>query len=760
MLLLSAFSAVALGNDVFHIEGVVTDKESGELIPEVSVSVKGQPVGCNTDSLGHYSISGLHAGDYTLVAELMGYATATRRIHLDRNQHLDFAMHIKVNELSEVVVSANRNETPRMMAPSLVAVLDSSIFSNAHAVCVADGLSFQPGVRVEDDCQNCGYKQARINGLDGHYSQVLIDSRPVYSALSSVYGLEQIPENMVERVEVLRGGGSALFGASAIGGTINIITREPEHNSASLSHSILSMGGTSATDNNTELNASIISSSHNSGAYVYGQNRYRMGYDHDGDGYTELPMVRTQSLGFRSFVKPNDNSKLSLQFYSINDQRRGGNKLDLPEPEANIAESSEHHINGGGLDYTLRANGGLDNWDFYASAVGTNRRSYTGGYGSDENPDTSASMYYSKTNDFTCAGGAQYSHFYKHLFFMPSRLTLGTEYSFDQLDDHAIGYDFSSWQTVRIASLLAQNEWKNDQWSLLLGGRLDKHNLIDNPIFSPRVNLRFNPSESISLRASYAGGFRAPQTFDEDLHIDMAGGERFRVHLADNLKEERSNSLSASADLYHSFGSVKTNLMAEAFFTDLSDAFAESISAVPDAEGCYTIERYNASGARVYGANVEARANLSRWLKGEAGLTMQLSRYKQAQHWSDDAPDEKKMFRSPDLYGYLNVSVSPLEHWSASVTGTYTGPMLVQHAAGSGTPKDEAVSTPDFYDMNLKLAYSFAVSRLLKMEVSAGVQNLFDAYQDDFDKGPGRDSAYIYGPSLPRSYFAQLRLNY
>ena len=151
--------------------------------------------------------------------------------------------------------------------------------------------------------------------------------------------------------------------------------------------------------------------------------------------------------------------------------------------------------------------------------------------------------------------------FYKHLFYA-FPFDTGYGYSFDQLDDHAIGYDFSSWQTVRIASLLAQNEWKNDQWSLLLGGRLDKHNLIDNPIFSPvSIFVSILPSQSVS-EASYAGGFRAPQTFDEDLHIDMAGGERFRVHLADNLKEERSNSLSASADLYHSFGSVKTNLMA------------------------------------------------------------------------------------------------------------------------------------------------------------------------------------------------------
>ena len=110
--------------------------------------------------------------------------------------------------------------------------MDTKLFESTHATCLAQGLSFQPGVRVEDNCQNCGFTQVRINGLDGHYSQILMDSRPIFSALTGMYGLEQIPANMIERVEVVRRGGSALFGASAIGGTINIITKEPTRNSA------------------------------------------------------------------------------------------------------------------------------------------------------------------------------------------------------------------------------------------------------------------------------------------------------------------------------------------------------------------------------------------------------------------------------------------------------------------------------------------------------------------------------------------------
>ena len=115
---------------------------------------------------------------------------------------------------------------------------------------------------------------------------------------------------------------------------------------------------------------------------------------------------------------------------------------------------------------------------------------------------------------------------------------------------------------------------ENQERSLLVGGRLDKHSMVSHAIFSPRVNVRYNPTESVNLRASYAGGYRAPQAFDEDMHIAVVGGERVRIRLADDLKEERSHSVSLSADLYRNFGSVRTNLLVEGFYTTLNDVFA------------------------------------------------------------------------------------------------------------------------------------------------------------------------------------------
>lgn len=235
---------------------------------------------------------------------------------------------------------------------------------------------------------------------------------------------------------------------------------------------------------------------------------------------------------------------------------------------------------------------------------------------------------------------------------MPSDLTLGAEYNYDGLEDEVIGYERYMKQKVRIAGTYLQNECKNERWSLLVGGRLDKHNLVDHVIFSPRANLRFNPNRSINLRASYAGGFRAPQAFDEDLHVSLVGGERLVTRLADNLKEERSNSFSVSADLYHTFGNVQTNLLIEGFYTDLNDVFSTRKLAQPDAQGNEVQERYNAYGAKVYGLNIEGKAAYASWLELQAGVTLQKSRYDQSVEWDEDAPKEKKMLRTPDLYGF------------------------------------------------------------------------------------------------------------
>lgn len=741
--------------DDAHIYGHVVDRRSGELLPYVSILIPGTTVGTTSDASGHYFLKNLPLGDFTLQARSVGYETCSRRVSItaDSTQEVDFELDEQQIPLDEVVVSASRSATLRRQAPALVGVLPADLFERTNSVCLAQGLGFQPGVRVEDDCQNCGFAQVRINGLDGHYSQILVDSHPIFSALTGVYGLEQIPASMIERVEVLRGGGSALFGSSAIGGTINIITRDPLRNSAQLSHTLAAIGCGGAYDNNTSLNASLVTDDRRAGLYLYGQVRHRSGYDHDGDGFTELPELKNRSIGLRSYLKTGTYSRLTLRYHHIGEYRRGGDRLDLPPHEAFLAEQTDHTIDGGSLSFDGTSSDGRNRVNGYLSFQNTARESY---YGGGQDPDA-----YGRTHDLTVAAGAQYVHGFDRLGFLPAELTLGAEYSYDGMEDESIGYGIRTDQRVHIVSAYAQNEWKNDRWSLLVGCRLDKHNFIDRLIASPRANLRYNPASDISLRLSYASGFRAPQAYDEDLHVSIVGGERMRIRLADGLKEERSHSVSLSADLYHRFGSVETNLLVEGFYTDLNDAF-DLREIAEEEDGTQILERYNSSGARVAGVNVEAKAAFTRWFQLQLGVTLQRSRYKEPQQWSDDetvAP-ERKMFRTPDCYGYLTAEFTPAKGLDVDLSGTYTGRMLVQHLAGSGVGRDTAVTTPRFFDLGVKVAYEFSLCGSVRLQLHAGLQNIFNAYQHDFDRGAERDSEYIYGPSLPRTWSVGMKISF
>lgn len=499
------------------------------------------------------------------------------------------------------------------------------------------------------------------------------------------------------------------------------------------------------------MNASLVTDNHKAGIYVFGQNRQRSGFDYDGDGFTELPKLRNQTVGFRSFLKTSTYSKLTFEYHHLQEFRRGGNLLDRPPHETDITEQTEHSINSGSVKFDYFSPNEKHKVNVYASMQHIDRDSYYGG-------DHSLNAY-GATTDLTWVVGSQYVYHFDRCLFLPADLTGGVEYNQDAMHDKMWGYNRYIDQTVRIAGAFLQNEWKNDHWSFLVGGRLDKHNLIDHVIFSPRVNLRYNPTKDINLRAAYSVGFRAPQAFDEDLHVENVGGNVSMIQLAKDLREEKSRSVSLSADLYHRWGALQGNLLVEGFYTNLSDVFA--LREIGAENGILKNERYNEKGARVYGVTLEGKLAWLTTLQLQAGVTLQKAEYKEARQWSDDetVPMEKRIFRTPDTYGYMTLTYSPVKPLSIALSGTYTGSMLVEHRAGY-IEKDRAETTPSFWEMNLKAAYDFTLYKDITLQVNAGVQNLFNAYQKDFDQGKLRDSGYIYGPGLPRSYFAGVKISY
>ncbi|WP_280229225.1 TonB-dependent receptor [Bacteroides fragilis] len=733
------------------IAGHVIVKGTEESIPFATVMILGTNRGAVSNEEGQFEFRKLAAGKYTLRVQVMGYKTREKTITV--SAEATSVVHFQMEEESfmtdEVVVSANRNEVSRKAAPVVVNVMSAKLFETVNSTDLAKSLNFQSGLRVENNCQNCGFPQVRINGLEGPYSQILINSRPIISALSGVYGLEQIPVNMIERVEVVRGGGSALFGANAVGGTINIITKDPINNSFQVASTMSNMNGKS-WEQYMGGNVSLVAKDNSYGIALYETYRNRNPYDADGDGFSELGKLNMNTFGMRAYYRPNYFSRINVEYHTTNEFRRGGNKFNLQPHESDITEQTKHIINSGGLSYD-RYWGEKHKMSVYGSIQHTDRNSY---YGAQRDMNA-----YGKTNDLTWVVGGMYVGNMDRCLFAPATFTGGVEYQNNSLHDVMTGYHRDMQQDVRIAGGFVQNEWRLNRWTMLVGARLDKHNLIDHPIFSPRVNFLYKPSDNLQARLTYSTGFRAPQAYDEDLHVTAVGGEGVQIRLAEGLREERSNSFSGSVDWSFPMGHWQSNILLEGFYTDLHHVFVlEDIGL--DENGDKIKERRNGSGAKVYGVNLDAKVAHGREAQLQLGFTVQRSRYNRAEIWTSEGEEEqttKRMPRTPDYYGYFTFTSAPLKSFDFSLSGTYTGKMIVPHMAGY-IEKSRMEHTPQFVDLNLKLNYTFVLKDHIKMQVNGGVQNIFNSFQKDLDKGEFRDAGYFYGPTQPRTYFVGIKI--
>ncbi|MGS2764060.1 TonB-dependent receptor [Sinomicrobium sp. M5D2P9] len=748
------------------IKGKITYQ--GAPLNYVSVFLDGTGKGTQTDDKGIYELRAV-PGKYTIVVQTLGYKTIKKEIVLEEHQvlTLDFELQEDVLGLDQVVVSASRNRQNRKEAPVIVSVTNDRVLQATQSVSLSEGLNFQPGLRMETNCQNCGYSQVRINGLGGAYSQILINSKPVFSALNGVYGLDQIPANIIDRIEVVRGGGSALYGSNAIAGTINIITKEPMENSFQVGSNLAFIEG-KTPDRAITLNGTVLSENYKSGITLYGLYRDRDPHDVDGDGFTEITTMQNHTFGFNSFYKTSERSKLSLDFYTINEFRRGGNNLSLQPFESDITEQIESDVVSGGLTYEAYGANLKDKFSVYATTQQSKNRNFYGGKGDTTEESVKG---YGHSKDVTWVFGSQYSRHMDTFLGSEGTFTGGFEYKYDETEDAKPGFNAFIEQTVKIYGFYAQQEWQINPKLKFLGGlRADFHNLTEETVhLNPRANILYSPSDNLQLRASYARGFRAQQYFTEDLHSTLAAGEVSFVRFAPDLKPETSHSFLVSADWSKSTRNSDIGLTLEGFFTRLNDPFILE-QATPDeldqldidvTDGQFIYIKKNSSGADVYGLNLEAKyAPGEKWIM-QLGGTVQYSAYDDPVHWSEDenaiTDKANRFFKSPNLYGNFVITYAPVKRWQNNFSGVYTGSMYVPHIAGY-IENDRLQKTPDFFELNLKTGYTFTLDNNFQLQLSGGIQNLFNSYQSDFDRGPDRDANYIYGPSRPRTFFVSVKI--
>lgn len=749
-----------------NIIGHVVSK--GEHLPFVPVTLKGTTIAATTDETGHYRVVNVSEGHYTIKVQTMGYKSSEKEITIKNGEtkEVNFDLEEDALGLEELVVTGDRNEKNRKESSVIVNTLTPKLFTTINSVTLSDGLNFSPGLRTENNCQNCGFNQVRMNGMEGPYSQVLINGRSIFSGLAGVYGLELIPANMLERIEVVRGGGSALYGSNAIAGTINLILRDPISNSYEfgINNNIIGSGNSSSLDYNVNGNISVVSEDHRTGMAIYGFNRERDPFDVNKDGFSELAKIDNTTFGSRLFHRFGSRNKLSADFFNIKEDRRGGDKFDYPEHEAGIAEAVKHNITTGALTFEQFARE-TDLWSAYISGQRVHRNSY---YGANQSLKD-----YGMTKGFTYTIGTHYN-----MHFEKSSLTLGIENRKEWLQDKKLGYaDYENAIVVNdsiikiphtedievadqkssIFGIFGQYELDLGKLDVSLGGRFDSYNIVDlsngsdkkGNVFSPRITLKYELLPSLQARASYSQGYRTPQIFDEDLHIETSGSRQVLHQNDPNLKQETSHSFMTSLDYNRLIGKTSFGFLLEAFYTQLNDAFVNEFGST-DVDGIVVYTRTNADGgATVKGVNMELNLVPGRTLSFKSGFTMQTSRYDEEQEFG-----EKRFFRSPDNYGFMTLDWSPVKALGLSSSANYTGKMLVPYFGSEqeNSLVGELRTSDPFLDFGFKIRYNIRLNGA-SIQLFGGVKNIFNSYQNDFDYGIDRDPGYMYGPGQPRTLF-------
>lgn len=775
LFILTSMISFAQKNTDANIVGHVVSSY-GEHIPFATIVIKNTTIGTATDETGHFNLINMPLGKFTVRASSIGFKSQEYEVELFSGNtiELKFILESDVLGLDQVVVTADRNDKHRKDASVIVNTITPKLFEVAQTVSLSDGLNFCPGLRMENNCQNCGFNQVRMNGMEGPYSQILINSRPIFSGLAGIYGLELIPSSMIERIEVIRGGGSALYGSNAIAGTINLILKDPINNSyeASITSGYTGIGldnsGNPGLDYNLNFNTSLVSSDSKTGMALYGFHRNKDSFDANGDGFSELAEIYNTTVGTRIFHRLGYRNKLAVDFFTINEKRRGGNKFELPLHETDIAEAVEHKITTGALsfDQFFRES---DMLSIYLSGQNVDRDSY---YGAEQSLQD-----YGKTKGFTYNLGAQYNAKFIH-----SGLIVGIDYKGETLNDKKLGhpdYDHAEIindtlniphtentlvadQLSNVYGVFAQYERNFNSLSVSLGARFDHYNIQDKEndsnksgdVFSPRLTIKYDIKEYLQARVSYSQGYRAPQIFDEDLHIETSGSRKV-IHENDpDLMQETSQSFMASLDLNKLIGKVNTGLLIEGFHTLLKDAFANEFSD-PDENGIVTYTRINANGgALVQGVNIELNIIPSTDFSFSGGFTFQNSNYENPQEFN-----EKSFLRTPNQYGYVTFDWDFIKHFCLSATGNYTGSMLVPYFGPeiSDSENGELRKTNSFLDLGAKLSYQYRLNGA-SIQLFVGIKNMFNSYQNDFDSGVNRDPGYLYGPSSPRSIYFGLKI--
>ncbi len=717
--ILMAWTTIAYGQGA-TISGKVSDL-SGDALGFSSVAIEGSAMGASTDENGMFTIVNVPAGVYKIVASFLGYETNRRRIKLEAGDEIsiDFTLVEAFNTMDEVVVTGTMKEVRRLDSPVPVEVYSPAFFKKNPTPNIYEALQNVNGVRPQLNCQVCNTGDIHINGLEGPYTMVLIDGMPIVSSLATVYGLSGIPNSLVERMEIVKGPASSLYGSEAIGGLINIITKDPGK-APVLSVDVM---GTTWEELNVDLGVKFNASK--AASVLTGVNYYNYDdvIDNNGDNFTDVTIQERVSVFQKWNFKRKDNRLFTLAGRYYWEDRWGGE-----------------------VAWTQAFRGGDE---IYGEAITTERWEFLGQYQLPLIENTMFSFSFNSHQQNSVYGDIPYiadqkigfGQLYWDKKIGKHDLLLGSALRYTFYDDNtpATGGPTTDANNnpdeIWLPGIFVQDEIAiNEKNKMLLGLRYD-YNQAHGNIFTPRLAYKWSITNNDIFRLNAGTGFRVVNLFTED-HAALTGARE--VIIAEKLEPEQSYNVNVNyiKKMYRSNGSA-VSIELSGWYTYFTNVI------FPDYEtnDNQIIYKNLAGSAVTKGISLNADLSLAN------GLSFLLGGSLMDVSTEENGRSERQVL-TERFTGTWSVSYKFLNSkMTVDYTGNVYGPMLLP-LLGERDPRPG--ESPWWSIQNIQLTYK----GMQNFEFYAGVKNLLNWTPwknqqeaiiarsfDPFDRGVDFDSA-------------------
>ena len=687
-----------LNNNTFAQAGAITGtvKSNGKGVEAATLTISELAKTVITDSMGNFSIEDLAAGKYQIKVSAVGYLSTNKQIAV--TDGLTTQMHISLSsvsgDLDAVVVTGTMKAVSKTASPIPVEVYTPKFFQKNPTPSLFEAIGMINGVKPQLNCNVCNTGDIHINGMEGPYTLVLIDGMPIVSALSTVYGLSGIPNSMVERIEVVKGPAASLYGSEAMGGIINIITKNP------LKAPLLSIDvfGTNWQEYSADIGVKF-KTGKAQGLLGVNYFNYQNRLDKNNDGFTDVTLQHRISIFNKWNFTRRQNRAASLGLRFVNEDRFGGQ-----------------------LNWNKQWRGSDS---IYGESIYTKRMEVIGAYQLPIKEKVIFQYSYNWHNQNSYYGATPYLANQQVAFaqlYLDKNLgakhdiLLGASYRYTLYDDNTpatANADSLNPQNqpakTPLPGVFVQDEWKiSDKSTLLTGYRYD-YDRNHGQIHSPRVAFKWSPDNKNTIRASFGTGFRVVNLFTED-HAALTGARQ--VIIKEELKPERSINTNVNYVVKIPSESFFIGLDMTAFYTYFTNKIAGDFDSDPN-----KIIYDNLKGFAVSkGFSLNADATFTFPLKLLAGVTY-LDVFQKEDFGNGRAEKIAQLFASK-WSGTFQMSYTLPKNISVDFTGTFTGPMRLPVQKNDFRPD----YSPWFSLANIQFTKKFKHG----LECYTGIKNLFN----------------------------------